>query len=174
MRDGKYSKRDLLRVSTALVASAAFAKSGRTPLSTIKLMTADPAVVAAQSEEIKARYSKIFGSVRLNCRDAEPSRTIRPCGRRRPTIEDDVAGFSESFVFENPRSFPICGWWYCGAMPTMLPPGMPTSASPTFSPSSRRRDTGLGRSRPCIRAIGQCRKSVSSTPTRGKFVGVTV
>jgi iron(III) transport system substrate-binding protein len=36
-------------------------KPGRTPLSTIKLMTADPAVVAAQSEEIKARYSKIFG-----------------------------------------------------------------------------------------------------------------
>jgi iron(III) transport system substrate-binding protein len=36
-------------------------KPGRTPLSTIKLMTADPAVVLAQSEEIKARYSKIFG-----------------------------------------------------------------------------------------------------------------
>jgi iron(III) transport system substrate-binding protein len=36
-------------------------KPGRTPLSTIKLMTADPAVVAPQSKEIKARYSKIFG-----------------------------------------------------------------------------------------------------------------
>jgi iron(III) transport system substrate-binding protein len=36
-------------------------KSGRTPLSTIKLLKADPAVVQTQSEEIKARYSKLFG-----------------------------------------------------------------------------------------------------------------
>jgi len=36
-------------------------KPGRTPLSDIKLLTCDPAEVAAQSEEIKARYAKIFG-----------------------------------------------------------------------------------------------------------------
>ncbi len=36
-------------------------KSGRTPLSAIKLLRADPAVVQTQSEEIKARYSKLFG-----------------------------------------------------------------------------------------------------------------
>jgi iron(III) transport system substrate-binding protein len=36
-------------------------KSGRTPLSEIKLLKADPAEVLAQSEAIKARYSKIFG-----------------------------------------------------------------------------------------------------------------
>jgi iron(III) transport system substrate-binding protein len=36
-------------------------KAGRTPLSAIKLLTCDPAEVAAKSEEIKARYSKIFG-----------------------------------------------------------------------------------------------------------------
>ena len=36
-------------------------KAGRTPLSAIKLLKADPAVVITQSEEIKARYTKIFG-----------------------------------------------------------------------------------------------------------------
>jgi iron(III) transport system substrate-binding protein len=36
-------------------------KPGRTPLSEIKLLKADPAQVLAQSEAIKARYSKIFG-----------------------------------------------------------------------------------------------------------------
>jgi iron(III) transport system substrate-binding protein len=36
-------------------------KPGRTPLSAIKLLKADPAVVITQSEEIKARYTRIFG-----------------------------------------------------------------------------------------------------------------
>jgi iron(III) transport system substrate-binding protein len=36
-------------------------KPGRTPLSAIKLMRSDPAAVDAQSEEIKARYTKLFG-----------------------------------------------------------------------------------------------------------------
>jgi iron(III) transport system substrate-binding protein len=36
-------------------------KPGRTPLSAIKAMKGDPAAVEAQSEEIKARYTKIFG-----------------------------------------------------------------------------------------------------------------
>jgi iron(III) transport system substrate-binding protein len=36
-------------------------KAGRTPLSAIKLLKADPAVVTTQSEEIKARYTRIFG-----------------------------------------------------------------------------------------------------------------
>jgi iron(III) transport system substrate-binding protein len=36
-------------------------KPGRTPLSAIKLLQADPAAVLAQSEEIKARYTNIFG-----------------------------------------------------------------------------------------------------------------
>jgi len=36
-------------------------RSGRTPLSQVKLLKADPAAVLAQSEEIKARYAKIFG-----------------------------------------------------------------------------------------------------------------
>ena len=36
-------------------------KSGHTPLSALKLLKADPAAVQAQSEEIKARYAKIFG-----------------------------------------------------------------------------------------------------------------
>jgi iron(III) transport system substrate-binding protein len=36
-------------------------KPGRTPLSAIKTMKSDPAAVEAQSEEIKARYTKIFG-----------------------------------------------------------------------------------------------------------------
>jgi len=35
------------------------------PLSSPKLLKADPARVQAQSEEIKARYSKIFGGVML-------------------------------------------------------------------------------------------------------------
>ena len=37
------------------------AKPGRTPLSAIKLMKSDPAMVEAQSEEIKARYTRLFG-----------------------------------------------------------------------------------------------------------------
>jgi len=36
-------------------------KPGRTPLSAIKLLNADPTAVLAQSEELKARYTKIFG-----------------------------------------------------------------------------------------------------------------
>jgi len=36
-------------------------KPGRTPLSATKVLHADPAAVLAQSEEIKARYTKIFG-----------------------------------------------------------------------------------------------------------------
>jgi iron(III) transport system substrate-binding protein len=36
-------------------------KPGRAPLSSFKLLQADPRLVLAQSEEIKARYSKIFG-----------------------------------------------------------------------------------------------------------------
>ena len=36
-------------------------KPGLSPLSTIKLMKSDPAEVDAQSEEIKARYTKLFG-----------------------------------------------------------------------------------------------------------------
>jgi iron(III) transport system substrate-binding protein len=34
---------------------------GRTPLSAVKVLRADPAAVLAQTEEIKARYAKIFG-----------------------------------------------------------------------------------------------------------------
>jgi iron(III) transport system substrate-binding protein len=36
-------------------------RPGRAPLGTVKLLKADPAAVLAQTEEIKARYSKIFG-----------------------------------------------------------------------------------------------------------------
>jgi iron(III) transport system substrate-binding protein len=36
-------------------------KAGHTPLSAMKLLKADPAAVQAQSEEIKARYTRIFG-----------------------------------------------------------------------------------------------------------------
>ena len=36
-------------------------RPGRIPLSAIKTMKSDPAAVEAQSAEIKARYSKIFG-----------------------------------------------------------------------------------------------------------------
>jgi iron(III) transport system substrate-binding protein len=36
-------------------------KPGRAPLSTFKLLQADPKLMLAQSDEIKARYSKIFG-----------------------------------------------------------------------------------------------------------------
>jgi iron(III) transport system substrate-binding protein len=36
-------------------------KGGRKPLSEIKLLKAPPAEVLAQSEAIKARYTKIFG-----------------------------------------------------------------------------------------------------------------
>jgi iron(III) transport system substrate-binding protein len=35
-------------------------KSGHTPLSALKLLKSDPAAVLAQSEEIKARYAKLF------------------------------------------------------------------------------------------------------------------
>jgi iron(III) transport system substrate-binding protein len=35
-------------------------KAGRTPMSSLKLLKADPAEMRAQSEEIKARYSKVF------------------------------------------------------------------------------------------------------------------
>jgi iron(III) transport system substrate-binding protein len=35
-------------------------KPGHTPLSALKLLKADPALVQAESEEIKARYSKVF------------------------------------------------------------------------------------------------------------------
>jgi iron(III) transport system substrate-binding protein len=36
-------------------------RPGRAPLASMKLLKADPASVLAQSEEIKARYAKIFG-----------------------------------------------------------------------------------------------------------------
>ena len=36
-------------------------RPGRAPLAAVKLLNADPALVLAQSEEIKARYAKIFG-----------------------------------------------------------------------------------------------------------------
>ena len=36
-------------------------KPGHTPLSALKLLKSDPAAVLAQSEDIKARYAKIFG-----------------------------------------------------------------------------------------------------------------
>ena len=36
-------------------------KPGRTPLSAVKLLKADPAAVLAQTEQIKTRYAKIFG-----------------------------------------------------------------------------------------------------------------
>jgi iron(III) transport system substrate-binding protein len=36
-------------------------KSGRAPLAGIKLLTCDPTELSARSEEIKERYSKIFG-----------------------------------------------------------------------------------------------------------------
>jgi iron(III) transport system substrate-binding protein len=35
--------------------------TGRTSLSAVKLLRADPVAVLAQTEEIKARYTKIFG-----------------------------------------------------------------------------------------------------------------
>jgi len=35
-------------------------KGARIPLANVKLLKADPAAVLAQSEEIKARYSKLF------------------------------------------------------------------------------------------------------------------
>ena len=35
-------------------------KPGRAPLSALKLLKSDPAAVLAQSEEIKARYAKLF------------------------------------------------------------------------------------------------------------------
>jgi len=37
-------------------------KAGRRPLSTIKLMKGDPEAMEAQREDIKARYSSIFGA----------------------------------------------------------------------------------------------------------------
>jgi iron(III) transport system substrate-binding protein len=36
-------------------------KPGRTPFASIKLLKADPAALEAQSEEIRMRYTKIFG-----------------------------------------------------------------------------------------------------------------
>jgi iron(III) transport system substrate-binding protein len=36
-------------------------KPGRTPLSSLKLLKANPAQVQAQSEAIKARYARVFG-----------------------------------------------------------------------------------------------------------------
>jgi iron(III) transport system substrate-binding protein len=36
-------------------------KGAHIPLAELKLLKADPAAVQAQSEEIKARYSKLFG-----------------------------------------------------------------------------------------------------------------
>ncbi len=35
-------------------------KPGRQPLSALKLLKSDPAAVLAQSEDIKARYAKLF------------------------------------------------------------------------------------------------------------------
>ena len=35
-------------------------KPGRQPLSSIKLLKSDPVAVLAQSEDIKARYTKLF------------------------------------------------------------------------------------------------------------------
>jgi iron(III) transport system substrate-binding protein len=35
-------------------------KPGHPPLSSLKLLKSDPAAVLAQSEEIKARYAKLF------------------------------------------------------------------------------------------------------------------
>jgi len=35
-------------------------KPGHPPLSALKLLKSDPAAVLAQSEEIKARYAKLF------------------------------------------------------------------------------------------------------------------
>ena len=35
-------------------------KPGRPPLSALKLLKSDPAAVLAQSEDIKARYAKLF------------------------------------------------------------------------------------------------------------------
>jgi iron(III) transport system substrate-binding protein len=35
-------------------------KAGRTPLSVVKLIRSDPAAVEAESEEVKARYAKLF------------------------------------------------------------------------------------------------------------------
>ena len=46
-----------LRSAHALVKE----KPGRTPFSSIKLMKADPAALEAQAEEIRRRYTKIFG-----------------------------------------------------------------------------------------------------------------
>jgi iron(III) transport system substrate-binding protein len=36
-------------------------RAGRAPLSSFKLLQADPKLMLAQSEEIKVRYSKLFG-----------------------------------------------------------------------------------------------------------------
>ena len=36
-------------------------KPGRTPFASIKLLKADPAALEAQSEEVRMRYSKMFG-----------------------------------------------------------------------------------------------------------------
>jgi iron(III) transport system substrate-binding protein len=54
----------ILVSASALCSFHALAKEkpGRRPLSTIKLMKSDPAAMEAQREEIKARYSRIFGA----------------------------------------------------------------------------------------------------------------
>ena len=54
---GKLSGADLDKIMHALVKE----KPGRTPLSAVKLLKADPVAVLAQTEEIKARYARIFG-----------------------------------------------------------------------------------------------------------------
>jgi iron(III) transport system substrate-binding protein len=36
------------------------ARAGQTPMSSLKVLKSDPAAVQAASEEIKARYSKLF------------------------------------------------------------------------------------------------------------------
>ena len=35
-------------------------RAGQTPMSEVKMLKSDPAAVQAQSEEIKARYAKVF------------------------------------------------------------------------------------------------------------------
>ena len=56
MRKRTPSRRDVLEASIAAAAGTLWAQ-----ISALKLLKADPAVVITQSEEIKARYTKIFG-----------------------------------------------------------------------------------------------------------------
>lgn len=44
----------------SLLPFAGQGEAGRQPLSSIKLLKSDPAAVPAQSEDIKARYTKLF------------------------------------------------------------------------------------------------------------------